>query len=243
MKKTYFYVVLTYAIMQLSSFIFAPLLMWLFSSLGFSPNEAYKYASTFWIVFSFSFALLIILYLLRKEILIELNSRASLPWGKYIGWGILGMFLAMFSQSIAVYIMELIGLPLVSENTQSIVEMVEMSFIIIVAPALIGPILEEIVFRKVLFGALMERFGFFISSILSSLVFAIVHVDFTHTLVYVFMGLVFCYLYKKTESIITPILAHMFMNSLVLIGQLNIDKIMELEDKLNTVQHIFGGLL
>ena len=243
MKKTYFYVVLTYAIMQLSSFIFAPLLMWLFSLFGFSPAEAYKYTTTFWVVFSFSAALVIIIYLLRKEIQIELNSRASLPWGKYIGWGILGMFLAMFAQVIAVRIMELIGLPLISENTQSIVEMVEMSMLIIVAPALIGPILEEIVFRKILFGALMERLGFFLSSILSSLVFAIVHVDFTHTLVYVGMGLVFCYLYKKTESIITPILAHMFMNSMVIIAQLNIDKIIELEDKLNTVQLIFGGLL
>lgn len=243
MKKTYFYVVLTYAIMQLSSFVFAPLLMWIFTSFNFSIDDAYKYATTTWIVSSFSIALLVILYLLRKEIQLEWKNRSSLPFGKYIGWGILGMFMAIFSQSIAVYIMELIGLPLVSENTESIIEMVEMSTLIILAPAIIGPILEEIVFRKVLFGALVERLGFFVSSLFSSIIFAIVHIDFTHILVYVFMGLIFCYLYKVTNSIITPIIAHMLMNSLVVIVQLNIDKIIELEDKLNTIQLIIGGLL
>lgn len=243
MKKTYFYVVLTYAIMQLSSFVFAPLLMWIFTSFHFTIDDAYKYATTTWIVSSFSIALLIILYLLRKEIQMEWRNRSSLPFAKYIGWGVIGLFMAFFSQTIAVYIMELIGLPLISENTESIIEMVEMSMLIILAPAIIGPILEEIVFRKVLFGAFVERFGFWIPSLFSSIIFALVHVDFTHMLVYIFMGLVFCFLYHKTKSIITPIIAHMLMNSIVIIMQLNIDKILELEEKLNTLQHIIGGLL
>lgn len=243
MKKTYFYVVLTYAIMQLSSFVFAPLLMWIFTSFQISIDEAYKYATTTWIVSSFSIALIIILYLLRKEIQMEWKNRSSLPFSKYIGWGVIGLFMAFFSQTIAVYIMELIGLPLISENTASIIEMVEMSMLIILAPAIIGPILEEIVFRKVLFGAFVERFGFWIPALFSSFIFAIVHVDFTHILVYIFMGLVFCFLYYKTKSIITSIIAHMLMNSIVIIMQLNIDKILELEEKLNTLQHIIGGLL
>ena len=229
--------------MQLSSYVFAPALFFLFGAFGFSEYDSYKYTTITWTISSFTIALIIILLLLKNEMRNEMNLRAPFPYGKVIGWGLLGVFLAMFAQSFAAKIMELIGLPLVSENTQSIVEMVEMSILIMIVPSIIGPILEEIVFRKILFGELAKRFGFFLSSIASSIVFAIVHIDFTHTLVYIGMGLVFCYLYKKTESILAPIIAHMLMNTLVLIVQLNMDKILEWQEKYNTIQSIFGGLL
>ena len=40
-------------------------------------------------------------------------------------------------------------------------------FLIVIS--IIGPILEEIVFRKILFGTLYKRFNFFIAAIISSL--------------------------------------------------------------------------
>ena len=40
-------------------------------------------------------------------------------------------------------------------------------FLIVIS--IIGPILEEIVFRKILFGTLYKKFNFFIAAIISSL--------------------------------------------------------------------------
>ena len=109
--------------------------------------------------------------------------------------------------------------------------------------SIIGPILEEIVFRKILFGTLYKKFNFFIAAIISSLVFAAIHFDFTHLLVYTAMGLVFAFLYVKTKRIIVPIAAHVAMNTLVAIGQIFMsnEQIQEMIKEAEKMQGFIGG--
>ncbi len=79
--------------------------------------------------------------------------------------------------------------------------------------------MEEIVFRKILFGTLYKKFNFFIAAIISSLVFAVIHFDFTHLLVYTRYGARIRLLICKNEGTIVPIAAHVAMNTLVAIAQ------------------------
>src|SRR5690625_6728173 len=71
------------------------------------------------------------------------------------------------------------------------------SFVFI--PTIISPILEEIVFRKVIFGAIYKRTNFFIGAAASSLIFALIHGEPKHLLIYASMGFVFAFVYVKTK--------------------------------------------
>ena len=72
-----------------------------------------------------------------------------------IFWGVVGIFLAFFSQSAAASIEYALGIEMGSENTQQIVGLIKTAPLIIFVTSIIGPILEEIVFRKVIFGILI----------------------------------------------------------------------------------------
>jgi membrane protease YdiL (CAAX protease family) len=61
-----------------------------------------------------------------------------------------------------------------------------------------------------------------------------------HILVYASIGYVFAFLYVKTKRIIVPIIVHMAMNTIVVIGQLSLDP-EEIEQMQQQLQMIFAG--
>ncbi len=153
------------------------------------------------------------------------------PWrnrdsqaGSIIAWSILGVFLAYFAQTISVAIETyLFGVPAGSENTQGIMNIARAFPLFIIIPALIAPILEEIIFRKIIFGTLYKRINFFFAAVISAVIFGIIHGEPAHLLIYASMGFVFSFLYVKTKSILTPIIVHMSMNSISVLVQFNLD--------------------
>ena len=76
-----------------------------------------------------------------------------------------------------------------------------------------APIYEEIFYRKIVFSKLKQRYSLLTSMIVSSLYFAFGHLDFSiHLLSFFVFGLIFSYIYYKTNSILTVILLHAFYN-------------------------------
>lgn len=234
LEKRHWYVVLTYVIMQFSTILGVPL----FYNLGVKPKEV---ALAYWLIFSFLFALLIILLLMRKDMRPEQmrDDRSSLPIA--LMWSVFGVFLALFAQGMAAVIEnKLFGIEPGSENTQFLVEIAMTTPLFIVVTSVIGPILEEIIFRKILFGSLYKRFNFIIAAIISSVIFAIVHMDFTHILIYTAMGFTFAFLYVRTKRIIVPIIAHVSMNTFVVLVQVIFrDEIEKYQQQVETMQFIF----
>ncbi|MGA9287817.1 MAG: type II CAAX endopeptidase family protein [Anaerobacillus sp.] len=234
MAKHYWTILITYIVMQLSGFVGVSLLQ----ALNI-PDPVVT-----WSVFSFLMALIIMLFLLRStpDVPFERSTRVSV--GQTIGWSILGVLMAYASQIIAAMIeMNVLGIDPGSENTEMLIEVAKASPIFIIVTSIIGPILEEIVFRKVIFGSLYKRFNFWIAGILSSVIFAAIHFDFSHILVYAAMGLTFAFLYVKTKRLIVPIIAHMTMNTIVvLINVYLADDIMKMEKQLEQMQSFIGGL-
>lgn len=138
------------------------------------------------------------------------NSKKSI-----ILWGIAGMFLAFAGQYLAVFIETfLLNVPLGSQNTANLVSTVNQYPIFLILVAIFGPIMEEFVFRKAIFGYLYDITGGIGAAVISSLIFAFIHFD-GHYLLYSIMGFIFCYLYWKTKSIAAPIIAHALMNATV----------------------------
>ncbi|MFC3883411.1 CPBP family intramembrane glutamic endopeptidase [Bacillus songklensis] len=241
MKKQYWLIILTYVIMQFSGIIGVGLLL----SLGVGGNESAEVsrqvAASYWTIISFSAALIIVLFLLRKE----MNMRNHHQPAKTFIWSIFGVFLALAAQSIAAMIeMKLFGIDPGSQNTKVIVDLVKLTPFLIIVTSVIGPILEEIIFRKIIFRTLTPRLGFFLSAIISAFIFGVVHLDFSHLLIYTAMGLVFAYLYAKTDQILVPIFAHVMMNTIVVLSQtIFADRLEEMQKQAEQMQFIFGGFL
>ncbi|WP_456276962.1 CPBP family intramembrane glutamic endopeptidase [Bacillus sp. AK128] len=230
MEKRHFYVVLTYIIMQFSSLLGVPLLV----QLGIAQREV---AVAYWLIFSFFTALVIILFLLREDMRITTREdRSSIPIAVF--WSFAGVFMALFAQGIAGTIENRVfGIELGSENTEFLVEIALTTPLFIVVTSIIGPILEEIIFRKILFGTLYKRYNFFIAALLSSVIFAMVHMDFKHLLIYSAMGFTFAFLYVRTNRIIVPIIAHVAMNTFVVLVQVVFkDKIEEYQEQVESMQ-------
>src|SRR5699024_963270 len=106
-----------------------------------------------------------------------------------------------------------------SENTQEIMGIARSLPLFMIIPAIIAPILEEIIFRKIIYGRLYKRTNFFIAAIITAYIFGIIHGEPEHILVYASMCLVFAFLYIKTDSILTPIIVHMGLNFFFVISR------------------------
>jgi membrane protease YdiL (CAAX protease family) len=237
LRKEYWIILITYIGMQLSGIIGLPIITFFGSMFGKSYNEMANLSFSIWIIFSFSLALIIILFLLRKEMLSPIRDENALSRRQSIHWAVGGIFLAFFAQIIAANIEYLLGIEMGSENTEQIVGMIKTAPIVMIVTSIIGPILEEIVFRKVIFGSLYHRWNFFIAGLISSLIFAIAHGEPEHLILYSAMGFTFAYLYVKTKRILVPIFAHVSMNTIVVIMQINQDQIQKLEK----IQSFIGG--
>ncbi|WP_257351401.1 CPBP family intramembrane glutamic endopeptidase [Pseudalkalibacillus decolorationis] len=235
MNKRNAWILITYIVMLLSGIIGGPLLI----SLGVPMDKI----PGLWNVVSFSIGFIIILLIMIPEFRNPPFRDERANTAQTIGWTIAGIPMVFIAQIIAASIeMNFFGVEPGSENTEMIVDLTLSVPLLIMVVAVIGPILEEIVFRKVIFGTLYKRMNFVVAALISSLVFAVVHRDFTHILVYAAIGFTFSFLYVKTKRLIVPIIAHVSINSFVMLVQVIFrDDIAELQKQLQSMQFIIGG--
>ncbi|MBE3570049.1 MAG: CPBP family intramembrane metalloprotease [Bacillales bacterium] len=238
MKKEYGYILMAYILMQLSSFIGVPLVYRIGIWAGQNPVMMRQATPGYWIVISFSITLVIVLLILRKaDSNAILVRKAPASPVESIVWAIAGVFLALFAQGIAANIeSNLFGVGPGSKNTENILQIIKTFPASMLVSSIFGPILEEIVFRKIIFGSLYKRFSFWIAATFSSVIFALAHMEFEHILLYSAMGFTFAFLYVRTGRILVPIFAHVAMNTLVVVMQLFY------RDQLQHIQGLIGGL-
>ncbi|WP_353048227.1 type II CAAX endopeptidase family protein [Planococcus sp. ISL-110] len=237
-KKTPLYVLLIFIAAQLSPILFiAPTLSY-FQGQGMDKAAAGA-ATSGWLIFltmGIAF-LLTLLIIFRDKRFFDIWKGTKSSFFMSVVWGFLGFLLLLIGQSIAALIeMKVLGIDPGSENTASLVNIAEAVPLAIVSIVLFGPILEELVFRRVLFGSLNQTTNFFFATAISALVFALIHFDFTHLLLYFTTGLILAFLYQKTKRIITPIIAHICLNGYVMLIQLNMDKILEFQKQMEKLQ-------
>ncbi|MBD8016276.1 MULTISPECIES: CPBP family intramembrane glutamic endopeptidase [Planococcus] len=236
--KTPLYVLLIFIAAQLSPILFISPTLNYFLDQGMD-REAAGAATSGWLIFltmgiGFILTLLIIF---RDKRFFDIWKGTKSTVLMSVVWGFLGFLLLLIGQSVAALIeMKVLGIDPGSENTASLVYIAEAVPLAIVSIVLFGPILEELVFRRVLFGSLNQTTNFFFATAISALVFALIHFDFTHLLLYFTTGLILAFLYQKTKRIITPIIAHMCLNGYVMLIQLNMDKILEFQEQMEKLQ-------
>jgi membrane protease YdiL (CAAX protease family) len=237
LTKRYWWIIIIYILAQFSGLLGIPLLV----QLGV-PREQVQ---GLWIVGSFFVAFILILILLIPDMKDRHSIEGRSTRGQAVLWAILGVFMVFAAQYIAIIIeMLAFNIDPGSDNTEQITEFARAVPMFIIVLTVIGPILEEIIFRLIIFGAIYKKYNFWIAAITSSLIFSVVHWDFEHTLVYVAAGLAFAFLYVKTKRILVPIIAHVAINTFVVLVQVVYgDKLLELLEKFEQIQQFIGGYI
>ena len=91
------------------------------------------------------------------------------------------------------------------------------AFLVALQPFIVGPILEELVYRGVLMTSFFEKSKFYLDCLLSAVMFSVAHlfcygVSLEVFKNYAFLGLILAILFRKTRSIYPSILVHMAWN-------------------------------
>ncbi|OTO76502.1 MULTISPECIES: CPBP family intramembrane glutamic endopeptidase [unclassified Enterococcus] len=206
-KKYSFITIFTYGLVLFSPLIFQRVLQANSSQLIQLTTLAY-----------FLGAALMVVYRFKSNIFGLEGTRKSVLISILIG--ILGVPASLLLQMVILKIEQrFLGQSIASQNTQNIVQLIMNNMIFILATTIAGPIMEEFVFRRAIFGSLEKRFGFFLPALLSSVLFAFAHND-GHYLLYAGLGFLFCGMYRYSGRIWTSMITHVGMNLLVILTQL-----------------------
>lgn len=144
--------------------------------------------------------LLTIIYLYKKNY----HKETSLSINKYFPLILLGISIAVFLNMIIF----LINKP-VATNTISIP-------LAIITSGIIGPIYEEILFRYILYNRLTNKYSIKKSIIITTTIFALIHLSLIKIIYAFIIGLILNLTYKKYKNILAPILIHISANIIVI---------------------------
>lgn len=133
-------------------------------------------------------------------------SPVSIP---YLLFSVAAIFTAGFLVSVLMEYMDWIP------------NIMEMSFDIlqsgwggIIAISVIGPVLEELLFRGAITGALLRQYTPTKAILISALLFGVFHINPAQMLPAFLIGILFAWTYYKTASLVPCILMHIFNNTL-----------------------------
>lgn len=88
----------------------------------------------------------------------------------------------------------------------------------LIAVGICAPILEELIFRGIVFGNLRKVLGSFVAILISALIFGSMHGNLVQFLYAALLGVAFAYIYDKTDTLWLCILAHSAANIFSLIS-------------------------
>ena len=142
------------------------------------------------------------------------------PFSFAVGMGLLGLLLIfMIGSQALTYLLDKSPLLFVDPLYQSVSSV----WLLIFAMVIVAPIYEELIFRGLLWSAIEEQFtsstyskhrGAIVASVVTSLIFAVIHVQYGiyEISTIVVLVLIFCYARIKSGSLLLPILLHIVNN-------------------------------
>ena len=149
------------------------------------------------------------------------NSKRKFIFGVLTGWLFLFLMTVVFGfvSDMLRHFFGLVGQGLNQSNIQSTFQ--EQPLLIAVFACIIGPLVEELLFRQILLRYLRKNLPTWLSVFLVGLVFALTHMhnvslsEWVGAVGYLGGGLVFSIIYvKEKENVYYPLLVHMLGNSL-----------------------------
>lgn len=111
---------------------------------------------------------------------------------------------------------------LLSESSVEVVSTYGGLFVLMLITVIGAPLMEELLFRSIIFKRISRTFNIYLGMIISSLVFGLLHIELAIIGAFIF-GIVCCILYTKYKNILIPMTVHFFNNLIAFLPQLNIN--------------------
>lgn len=145
------------------------------------------------------------------------KTKKHLFWYQNLIWIGGGTLLTLFFQKILLWFETVfLSQPVISQNTSQLMAVAAKYPYYLIMIVLTEPIIEELIFRKVLFGNFTYWFKPWQTALFSSLLFSLAHGD-GHYLTYATIGLILCLVYSKTGKVSASMASHILMNLIVLL--------------------------
>ena len=154
-----------------------------------------------------------IFYWLMKKIDAREPEKTSIDFKTFITYVGITLTLLWIGNMIGLAITALLSSAMqndIANPVQQLISSTNIWFNIIVI-SIIGPIFEEILFRKILIDRVI-KYGAKVSIILAAIIFALVHGNLNQFFYALLMGGFFAYVYIKTGKIIYTIILHIIVN-------------------------------
>ena len=145
------------------------------------------------------------------------------PFSLAVGVGMVGLLLLfMIGSQALTYLLDASPLAFIDPLYQSVSSV----WLLVFAMVIVAPFYEELIFRGILWSAIAEQFpsslyskysehrGAIVASMVTSLIFAVIHLQYGiyEISTIVVLALIFCYARIKSGSLLLPILLHMINN-------------------------------
>lgn len=170
-----------------------------------------------WILYSFrknNLSIKAVIFHPRKE---------KSSWGKYVFLELLGDLIAVTLLFLIILIIALNSESLIQEIINSDSEVGDSTFFIgsLFVTILVAPIVEELLFRGILFNKWSESLGAKKALFITSFLFGVLHIGSSPIFIgQLLAGFLFCLVYMRTKSLVLPILLYIGNNSISSIGML-----------------------
>lgn len=217
-SRTIVEIILVLVIMFAISFVFAPIIY----IIGYGFISEGNILNIITILADTTVVVGLAIYLNAKKRLPSLNIRLG-------GIGAIGILVSIVCTYGLVSFYEMLPYILPMEGMiESYVETMEVifggsPFLVFISIAIMAPLLEELIFRGLIYRNLRYYNGFWLSALISSLMWGIVHFNFLQGLQAFGLGLLFAFLYEKTYNILLPMLLHFVVNTVALFEYYYVD--------------------
>lgn len=162
--------------------------------------------------------LMITLYLLKDDLKVTVFEKRKSTIKQSTLAIIKWFFIAIVGFIVIVTVTPLFYTPEVADS----MEITKAVPLIVIPFVFIGPILEEIIFRRILFTLFTRKFTILVSILLTSILFAGWHMTLSGFPLILWLSIIFTYSYYQTNRLLVPITLHilwnLFASSITLIG-------------------------
>ena len=185
----------------LFQFVLIFLLAYTYISSGNDINLFNEFLSSKQIYLAFILAIIFIPLLIKdyKKINYDKNNKID-----YLQLILIGIILSLIYNVFAYYFNFLLKTSLFDNNHNLIVTLI--------STGLIGPIIEELMFRGIIYNELKNKYSNMKAILITTIFFAVIHMNIIQILYAFALGFILIFVYEKYKNIKAPIILHMASN-------------------------------
>lgn len=130
-----------------------------------------------------------------------------------IGWGVVAWIAATAVSAVVVVVLDELGVSTDPEPAERALALID-PWLAVAAIVILAPIAEELFFRGIVFNAWLRERGQRFAYVGSAALFAVIHFSIASLVPIFLLGLALAWVYRRTGTLLAPILMHATVNGI-----------------------------